>query len=626
MAGFEVPEPSSSTPSTPDNRQNARTQTFFASLASNPSTTPAGPPPPSSAGSFTPAGPPPSSIFGSTPSGLPEYDRSKPLFGSSYATDPGPVPISFKAPPGQSSSPADSTKPFGSLKTRAPPSSPPQADAESDDDDEPPTAEDEEQDDGDEGAGASDDDETEDEGQSSDGEADLADGEQDDGGPEGEMDEEEDDDEDDGEPLNLSSGRRITRPHHLPGLADSSPVSLPFDPAGSQQSSADPTKNKDPSQRPPAEFDSHSIPEQRFRSSLINAPHSMLIGNGSAISSIARDLASRIGPATLHESDRVILGTEELMSRMFRSHDQVDALPDKAVISTTVEDLVRLWRSAHLDAAADPDDSDGRLVGVGPPGSAPLMAKATFLGSLMLELHHPPILKASNTFSLTRANQSLGFSQSFNARAAGRHLPMSKVLFDWLDTYHNPLPSALIDLAAQYPNPTRPANFWDIILSSVLRGKLDEVIRLLRKADFQFAAPSFDDIPNISDLGRSGPPKTYTSTQVGNIHRVVSRAVQVLEQCPAISAGDWDIRGSDWTIFRLRVAQAAEDLMMFAEGSDRDATREATPFAAEHFGLPAQQANPFLDDRRGKEGREQDPVDHLPEPQGHVRPAHGRRD
>lgn len=64
---------SSSPPSTPNsNKQSSNTADLFRSLASNPSTTPAGPPP-SSSRSFTPAGlPPPSSILG-------------PTFGSSFA-------------------------------------------------------------------------------------------------------------------------------------------------------------------------------------------------------------------------------------------------------------------------------------------------------------------------------------------------------------------------------------------------------------------------------------------------------------------------------------------------------------------------------------------------------------
>src|SRR3954462_4245039 len=64
MSGFQVPF-SSSPPATPD-KKSKNGNNPFSFGASNPSTTPAGPPPPSSSGSFTPAGPPPSSFLGSS--------------------------------------------------------------------------------------------------------------------------------------------------------------------------------------------------------------------------------------------------------------------------------------------------------------------------------------------------------------------------------------------------------------------------------------------------------------------------------------------------------------------------------------------------------------------------------
>src|ERR1700710_311389 len=63
MSGFQVPY-SSSPPATPD-KKSSNGNNLFSFGASNPSTTPAGPPP-SSSGSFTPAGLPPSSFLGSS--------------------------------------------------------------------------------------------------------------------------------------------------------------------------------------------------------------------------------------------------------------------------------------------------------------------------------------------------------------------------------------------------------------------------------------------------------------------------------------------------------------------------------------------------------------------------------
>ncbi|KXJ90884.1 hypothetical protein Micbo1qcDRAFT_163543 [Microdochium bolleyi] len=40
----------------------------------------------------------------------------------------------------------------------------------------------------------------------------------------------------------------------------------------------------------------------------------------------------------------------------------------------------------------------------------------------------------------------------------------------------------------------------------------------------------------------------------------------VIEQCPANSDGSWDIRSSNWTLFRLKAQAAKESLISFAEG------------------------------------------------------------
>ncbi|KFY11186.1 hypothetical protein V492_04608 [Pseudogymnoascus sp. VKM F-4246] len=83
MPSFHVPDSySSSPPSTPDRRRDGAFNPFG---ASNPSTTPAGPPP-SSAGSFTPVGPPPSSVLGS--SRLDFGDSNRPLQPLNFARSP----------------------------------------------------------------------------------------------------------------------------------------------------------------------------------------------------------------------------------------------------------------------------------------------------------------------------------------------------------------------------------------------------------------------------------------------------------------------------------------------------------------------------------------------------------
>ncbi|OBT85464.1 hypothetical protein VE02_06185 [Pseudogymnoascus sp. 03VT05] len=96
MPSFRVPDSYSSSPqpSTPERRRDGAFNPFG---SSNPSTTPAGPPPPSSAGSFTPVGPPPSSMLGS--SRLDFGDSNQPLQPLNFGRSPAPPQFDSPEPP-----------------------------------------------------------------------------------------------------------------------------------------------------------------------------------------------------------------------------------------------------------------------------------------------------------------------------------------------------------------------------------------------------------------------------------------------------------------------------------------------------------------------------------------------
>ncbi|KAI9848327.1 MAG: hypothetical protein M1837_000591 [Sclerophora amabilis] len=307
-----------------------------------------------------------------------------------------------------------------------------------------------------------------------------------------------------------------------------------------------------------------------------NEPDLMQRASSSArpdvLSGIARDFAERLGRASLTESDHMLLGTEELIGLVYQQNPP-------STISAASEELIKLWQ---VESSGDSEEPDEYVLGIGPSNSASPASKAAFLSNFLLSLHHRPLAKASNTFSSSRTTRSFGFSQSFNARAGGRVLPIPKVLLDWLNTNHNPYPSAIADLQSHRPNPATHVSFWDIILSSTLRGKLDEVIRVLKMTDF-------GHVNRESPNGAKEPE--YLPAQIGNIRRVMSRMVQILEQCPAVVNGDWDVGGSDWTLFRLRVAQANADLTIFAEGGDRDSNSNVVPFEADKFGIQKRQSN-----------------------------------
>lgn len=109
---FEVPSDSSA-PSTPDRSSHGRSFDMF---ADNPSTTPAGPPPPSSAASFTPAGAPSASYLGSSiMRGVTDTKPPPPSFASHNISSSSKNLFSQSqkrnAPLGRSIRPTNPTKP-----------------------------------------------------------------------------------------------------------------------------------------------------------------------------------------------------------------------------------------------------------------------------------------------------------------------------------------------------------------------------------------------------------------------------------------------------------------------------------------------------------------------------------
>lgn len=294
----------------------------------------------------------------------------------------------------------------------------------------------------------------------------------------------------------------------------------------------------------------------------------------SAIPGILRGLAAGGQASDVTESDQLILATEDVISRLYSS-DRED-LPSQAALSKASEDLTRIWQSS-VENDARHLGTDEYVVGIGPNEDAPSFAKASFLSTILLQLHHPPPLKGKQAFAFSRSGRASEYSESFNnTQVPLRPLPPPKVLLDWLNTYHDPYPAATIDLQTYQPNPTAHLNFWDIIFSAMLRGRIADVIRILKESDFRHGRTAMDD-----GQGQDG----YRGVQLGNITRVINRAIMVLEVCPALKDDDWDVKGTDWILFRRRVEKAAADLATFAEGRDREAEDDNQHFRAENFGI-----------------------------------------
>ncbi|KAE8146726.1 Nup85 nucleoporin-domain-containing protein [Aspergillus avenaceus] len=313
----------------------------------------------------------------------------------------------------------------------------------------------------------------------------------------------------------------------------------------------------------------------------------------SAIPSIVRNFASRSRIAAVEEPSEVIINTEDEICRMYDEIRHFNYQDDQfhATLSDVCGRLSTVWKTYAEN------DGKSRGAGVGPGDRASDLSKASFLGSLLLQLHHP--LHSSSKQGAFSG--PLGLSVPRNLVLAGPRAstptPMPKVLLDWLNSNH-PQSADLQTLKDVEPNPTASSNFWEILKASVLRGHVSKAAELLRAADFNYARSALED-----GLPQAG----YRGAQLQNIQKCVNRALQILDSCPSTQYGDWDVKGTEWAMYRKRVLAAVNDLEEFAEGSDQQEEKPApvgNRFQAINFGLkPAASEFSFAQSARMAESR-----------------------
>ena len=292
----------------------------------------------------------------------------------------------------------------------------------------------------------------------------------------------------------------------------------------------------------------------------------------SPIPSIARDMAVQMRLPMINESHDFIRRTENLVSQLRASPlGESKELAIETAIPTVVQKLIEAWQSCRtVDLMSA--DSTGGPNGVLPDDEEPNLYKATFLAEFLLQLHHPPKAKGLQALAVSRVNRKDSFSMhsSYTPRA------IPQLLLEWLDQSHRPYDAMVQKIITHDPNPTAHSGYWDMILSMVIRGKIPDVVRLLNKSQFQHARTARDD--GQSSIG-------YEGSMLRNVDRAVNMAVEVLEICPALQDGDWNLTGTSWALFRKRVDQALKDLTDFAEGRDSDLESEPLTFEAANFGI-----------------------------------------
>ena len=300
----------------------------------------------------------------------------------------------------------------------------------------------------------------------------------------------------------------------------------------------------------------------------------------SAIPSIAKSMVTQRSVAKLVEQDDFIVGTESIIQQdlygteiLSERHQHAST----AQLPIATERLSKLWQSCcDRDMAGLPPKQE-IFKGIGPDEDAPQLHKAVFLGALLIQLHHPPNAKGKQSLALARTHRSSVHDRaSPSSMIPSNPTAFPKVLIDWLKKSHDPYGPFNIDVQKFRPNPTAHFNYWDLLFSYTLRGKLADMISLLKRSDFRHARTAKDDRKDGDG---------YSEVQVRNIERVTNRAIQLLEYCPALQDDDWNITGNEWIMFRKRVEQSLNDLATFAEGRDRDMEPTETAFEASNFGL-----------------------------------------
>jgi hypothetical protein len=304
----------------------------------------------------------------------------------------------------------------------------------------------------------------------------------------------------------------------------------------------------------------------------------------SAMPSILHNIAARSRIPPVNEPKEMILETEDALGKLM---DELKAAEYKhvdfdAVLSNVTKELTGNWQDCADESGIE--RPYGAHTGIGPGDNSPDLVKAIFLASLLLQIHHPPREVPSTGHINPMRTAAAGMVKALTRIPAPKPLP--HVLLDWLSENHASQTKDLQALKYVEPNPTASSNFWDIIIASVLRGRLADAADVLHSADFNYARSALED---------GLPQPGYRGAQLQNIQRCVNKALQILESCPGNQSEDWEVTGLEWSQYRKRVLSAVTDLEEFAEGEERDESIvpvQENRFQAVNFGMSTFNQNP----------------------------------
>jgi hypothetical protein len=259
-------------------------------------------------------------------------------------------------------------------------------------------------------------------------------------------------------------------------------------------------------------------------------PHVPKRIEGLDVQGYAKGAAASAGTPALDDPDDIVLVTEQLTEPLLTSI-RSRTVPDE--LSEETNELLKSWQKY---AALSKEEIEGD--NVGPADKSAGLAKAYMLASLLLLLHVPQAEDGQTT-------------------------ALPKALLDWLDHNHDPSIHTITEVLAQQRRGYYAAgNFWDAVYLALNRGRFGIVLRLLNGARFEDNAE-----------------QPFDERQSEGIEFAISEAIELLEQCPAVASQNWDVKGSDWTLFRHRIGKAAERLRDYAEAESGN-----TSLWSSHFG------------------------------------------
>ncbi|OTA96459.1 hypothetical protein M434DRAFT_392891 [Hypoxylon sp. CO27-5] len=181
---------------------------------------------------------------------------------------------------------------------------------------------------------------------------------------------------------------------------------------------------------------------------------------------LAKDLYSQSQFAKVSEPDNVIIQTEELINRLYDEgvgpEDDEEKLDD-TLAHASVRLVKDIW-GPHLEELSSVRQEHAAKVG--PSAHAPDFEKALYLARLVLQIHHTPVIR-----------EEFGSS---------RHLALPAILFEWQHEEHNLDQDQINAVLNHRPSPAAHSLFWQVVFNSLVRGDLAKTVQLLECAGWEF--------------------------------------------------------------------------------------------------------------------------------------------